>query len=160
MTNANKNTPKQTRSRKTRDEMIAATEAKLAKLLAQKEGTFSDENENNVLKGLKARLRKTKTVLASMKLLRTGSDGKSSIVEKIKATEKRLASQKESKDRADKFLVELPFDVKTLEALIEASEAGEDVEFPSDLTRLTAEGEKTTEEHEAKALLEQQTPSE
>lgn len=159
MTDSNETQPTK-RARKTRAEMIAATQLKLEKLLAQEAGTFSDENESNVLKGLKARLRKTNTVLASMRLLRNGSEGKSSIVEKIKATEKRLASQIESKNRADKFIAELPFDVQQLEALIEAGEAGEAVEFPSDLTRLTDDQDKTPEEHEAKALLEQQTPSE
>jgi hypothetical protein len=159
MTDSNEAQPTK-RTRKTRKEMIVELEARLAKAIAQEAGTFSEENDNNVLKGLKARLRKTKTTLASMQLLRNGSDGKSSIVEKIKGTEKRLASQIESKNRADKFLAELPFDVQQLEALIEAGEAGETVEFPDGLTKLTDDQEKTTEEHEAKALLEQQTPSE
>lgn len=161
MTDSNEAQPtKAKRNRKSRKEMIVELQARLDKAIAQEAGTFSEENDNNALKGIKTRLRKTKTVLASMELLRNGSDGKSSIVDKIKATEKRLASQIESKNRADKFLAELPFDVTQLEALVEAGEAGETVEFPEGLTKLTDDQEKTPEEHEAKALLEQQTPSE
>jgi predicted HTH transcriptional regulator len=144
------------RQRKTRKEMIAATQAKLEKLLAQEEGTFSDENENDILKGLKRRLRKTETALKAASLILFGADGKSTIEDKIVKTRQRLASQIETCDRAEAQKAALPFDIERLSALIDLAEAGEDVEFPNDLTRLTGEQEKTPEEHEAKALLEQQ----
>jgi len=143
------------RTRKTRKEMIAATQAKLEKLMAQEEGTFSDENDDNVLKGLKARLRKTETALKAANLLLNGADGKSSIDDKIVKTRARLESQIETADRAEAQKAALPFDVERLQALIALGEAGEDVEFPKDLHRLPGEQDKTQEEHEAKALLEQ-----
>jgi hypothetical protein len=136
--------------------MIDFMQAKLEKLMAQEEGTYSDENENDVLKGLKRRLRKTETALKAADLILNGSDGKSTIDDKIVKTRARLESQIETADRAEAQKAALPFDVERLQALIALGEAGEDVEFPKDLTRLPGEQDKTQEEHEAKALLQQQ----
>lgn len=144
------------RNRKTREEMLAFRLAQVAKLEAQIEGNYQDEGENAILKTLKKRLRKTETELRSANVTLNGvagSEGKgwsrSPISEKIEGTKVRLASQIETMDRADFFAAKLPFDVERLQALIEAAEAGEDIEFPDDLTPLANEQERTDEEHEA-----------
>lgn len=136
-------------ARKTRAQVIVEMEAKLSKYRAQEAGTFRDENENDILKALNKRLRKTSTVLKAAGITVNGSDVRSSIADKIAGTQKRLESQIETQRRAEEQIAALPFDVERLQALIATAEAGEDVEFPTDLTRLGDEQERTDEEHEA-----------
>lgn len=146
----------QKRNRRTRQEMLDHYLAEAARVQAQIDGSYTDENENNVLKALKRRLKAVNKELRSARITLdgvAGSEGKgwsrSPIDEKIASTEKRLASQIETRDRSNVFATKLPFDVTRLEALIGAAEAGEDVEFPDDLTPLANEQERTDEQHEA-----------
>ncbi len=150
------NKPK--RKRNTREEQLAKVLLQAEILKAKIAGTFTDEGNGDVLKGLKARLRKTQKVLASSDLLRHGSDGKDCIETKIVKARARLASLIESHDRADVFLAKLPFDIERMEALIKAGEAGDEIDFPTDLVRLPDEQKKTKEQHEATALEEQLNP--
>lgn len=142
------------RNRRSREEMLAHYQAEVEKIQAKIDGSYSDEGENDLLKALKKRLRKTETALRSAGLVVNGvqkEDGKGwtrapqSV--KIDKTVVRLADQRETLDRAEALLAKLPFDMETLEALIAASNIGEIVEFPTDLTPL--EAPKTDEEHEA-----------
>jgi len=137
------------RNRKTREEMLAHRLAQVEKLQAQIEGSYQDESENAVLKSLKKRLRRTNTVLKAADITINGSGVRSSIADKILGTRKRLDSQIQTAENAEQFMASLPFDVERLEALIAASETGEDVEMPSDLTRLDDAEDRTDEEHEA-----------
>lgn len=149
------------RNRRTREEMLDAALAKVAKLQAQIEGSYKDEDENDVLKALKRRLRKTNTALRAARITLNGihDDGKiarKSIAVTIQATRDRLESQIETEQKAEKAQATLPFDVERLEALIEATEAGELVGFPKDLSRLPNEQDRTDEEHEAAFIVSEQ----
>lgn len=146
------------RNRKTRDEMLALRLAQVEKLQAQIEGSYQDDHENDVLKAMKNRLRKTETALraASVTLKGIGrEDGKgwqrAPIEEKIEGTRKRLADQLAAMKRAEVVSATLPFDVEILTVSIKAAEAGDtDVEFPADsLHALNGSEPKTDEEVEA-----------
>ncbi len=145
----------QKRVRRTRQQMLEDTLAKAEKLQAQIDGSYSDENENDVLKALKRRLRKTNTALRSARITLSGltnEDGKigrKPISETIHRTRARLESQIETECRAEVMNTKLPFDVERLEALVAQSEIGDLVEFPDDLTPLGNEQARTDEEHEA-----------
>tara|TARA_S200002703_G_scaffold129359_1_gene116383 strand:- start:1581 stop:2132 length:552 start_codon:yes stop_codon:yes gene_type:complete len=159
----NTNTNKPKRKRSTMAEMEVKLVAKLEALRARMEGKPDTTSENAILKSLKARLRKTNTELRAARVTLHGQpskDGSSMlrapIADKIAATEARLASQIETRDRAQEFEATLPHDVQRLEALIESAEQGDDVEFPNDLTRLSSEQDKTDEQHEASAVITQQ----
>lgn len=147
-------TETKTRNRKTRKEMIEFRRAQLEKLIAQEEGSYQDENENNVLKALQKRLRKVNTALKAANNLIHGTENKNgsrtaSIEEKIAKTRARLDSQLATQERAIVMASKLPADVETLQAFIDASEAGEDVTFPEGLTPLGDPQKRTDEEHEA-----------
>lgn len=151
------------RTRKTRKEMIELRRQQLEALIAAEEGRADTSTESGLLKSLKSRLRKTNTELRAARVTLHGQaskDGASmlraSIDDKIAATEKRLASQIETRDRAAEFEATLPHDVARLEALIASAEQGDDVEFPNDLTRLSSDQDKTDEQHEASAVVTQQ----
>ena len=143
------------RNRRTREEMLEAALAKVEKLQAQIEGSYKDENENDILKALKRRLRKTNTALRASVVTLNGisnDEGKiarKSIADTIEATRLRLASQIETMNRAEALQAQLPFDVERLEGLIALTEAGELVEFPKGLTILETGEKRTDEEHEA-----------
>lgn len=145
----------QKRNRRTRQEMLDAALAKVEKLQAQIDGSYKDENENDILKALSRRLRKTKTALRAATVTINGisnDEGKIArkpISETIERTRARLTSQIETMHRAEALQAQLPFDVETLEALVAKSEIGDLVEFPSDLTPLGNGQDRTDEEHEA-----------
>ncbi|MHC4278223.1 MAG: hypothetical protein ACYSTI_13030 [Planctomycetota bacterium] len=141
------------RNRRTQEEMLAHYQAQVEKLQAKIDGSYQDENENNVLKALKKRLRKTETALRSAGLVVNGVQAEDGMgwtrapqAVKIAKTEKRLEDQRETLYRAEALVTALPFDVERLKALINASGIGDIVEFPTDLTPL--EAPKTDEEHE------------
>ncbi len=142
------------RNRRSQAEMLAHYQAEVEKLQAKIDGSYQDENESNILKALKRRLRKTETAFRSAGLVVNGvqkDDGKgwtrAPQAVKIAKTEARLADQNETLDRAETLMAKLPFDVEVLTAAIKASEIGDIVEFPEGLTPL--EAPKTDEEHEA-----------
>ena len=145
------------RNRKTREEMLAVRLAQVAKLQAQIEGSYENEHENDVLKALKNRLRKTETALRAASVILNGitkEDGKgwqrAPQQEKIEATQRRLGDQLMAMKRAELVSATLPFDVEILTASIGAVEAGDtDVEFPTDLHSLKGDEPKTDEEVEA-----------
>jgi hypothetical protein len=155
-----------TRNRRTRKEMIELRRQQLEKLLAEEEGRIPS-SESGVLKALRNRLRKTKTALKAARMTLEGvrqenGDGwhRPPIDEKIEHTKQRLASQIETRDRAEEHRAALPGDVERLEALVEAATAGQDVEFPKDLTPLTPDEERTDEEHETAFLAKASDESE
>lgn len=142
------------RNRRTQEEMLAHYQAQVEKIQAKIDGSYSDENENDVLKALKKRLRKVNTAHRSASLVVNGvqaEDGKgwtrAPQAVKIDKTVARLEDQRETLYRAEALIAALPFDVEKLEAAIAATEIGDIVEFPEDLTPL--ETPKTDEEHEA-----------
>jgi len=154
--NTNNNTPK--RNRRTKAEMAAYYAEKAAQLQHELEnGTPDTSTESGVLKSMRSRLRKTNTELKAARYTLNGStpgpDGKgmvrSSIADKIAHTEARLASQIETRDRAELAQARLPLDIEQLEAAIEAAEAGGEACMPANLTPLANEQNKTDEEHEA-----------
>lgn len=144
------------RNRRTAAEMAEHYRAMAARCEAIAEGKGSDNPSQGIVKRLKARLRKTNTELRAAQITINGvatEDRKgfvrSPIADKIAGTIKRLESQRETQARAEEFTASLPFDVERLTALVAAAEQGEDVEFPTDLVRLSNEEEKTDEQHEA-----------
>lgn len=145
------------RNRKTRDEMLAFRLAQVAKLEAQIEGSYQDDHENDTLKSLKNRLRKTQTALRAAGVILNGivkEDGKgwqrAPQAEKIEGTRKRLADQEKALQRAELVSATLPFDVDILNVSITAIEAGDtEVEFPTGLHSLNGAEPKTDEEVEA-----------
>ncbi len=156
-----------TRNRRTREEMLAHYEAEAERVRQQIAGSYKDESENAVLKQLAKRLRKTETELRAATITVNGVAGsegkgwsKSPIDEKIATTEARLATQVETKARAEAFQASLPFDIERLQALVNAAKEGEDVEMPSDLTPLADEQERTDEEHEAAFIASEENEGE
>ena len=147
----------QKRNRKTRQEMLAVRLAQVAKLEAQIEGNYQDDQESDILKALKNRLRKTHTALRAASVIINGvtkEDGKGWMrapqTEKIEKTRRRLEDQIHTLDRAEVVSAELPFDVDILTTSIAAVEAGDtDVKFPTDLHSFKGDGVKTDEEVEA-----------
>ena len=144
------------RNRRTREEMLAHYEAEAARIRAAMEGKPDTSTESGLLKSLRARLRKTNTELRAARVTLHGQASKDGstmlrgpIDEKIEATQKRLASQIETRDRAAEFEAKLPHDIARLEAALAAAEQGDDVEFPDDLTPLSNDQDRTDEEHEA-----------
>lgn len=154
------------RNRRTRAEMLEAAIAKVAKLEAQIEGSYKDEDENDVLKALKRKLRKTSTALRAARVTLNGlsnSEGKIArkpISETILRTRDRLESQIETQERAEVMVAKLPFDVERLESLIAQTEIGDIVEFPTDLTLLGDEQERTDEEHETAFIAKEEMAEE
>lgn len=145
----------QKRNRRTAEEMLAHYEAQAERLRLKMAGEYVPSGEDALLKKLKRRLRKTNTELKSARFTIYGvarEDGKgwsrAPIADKIEGTKARLASQIETLERAQAFEASLPFDIERLEALIQAYEAGEDVDFPTDLTPLSDAQNRTDEEHE------------
>lgn len=142
----------QKRKRRTRQEMIADLQAKVEKLQAQEEGTYTPEHETLMSKRIRVALRTRKTALHQARITLNGraptenSPGTNGIETKIQNAEDRLASLRETKSRAEEQAANLPFDIERLEDLCERCEKGEDVEMPTDLYRLP--GEKTDVEHE------------
>jgi len=145
------------RNRRTDAEMLEHFKKEQARLEAKMAGKIDTSTESGKLKAIKRRLRKTTTELKAARFTLEGSqpgpDGKgmvrSSIDDKIKQTQARLASQIETRDRATAFAAKLPFDIERLEALLAAAEQGDDVDMPDDLTPLSDESKRTDEEHEA-----------
>jgi len=154
-------TDKQTRNRRTQAQMLAHYEAEAQRVRDAMAGKPDTTTENGILKSLRRRLRKTQTELRAANLTingQTNSDGgvmRKSIDDTIKATEARLKSQIETRDRANEFQARLPMDVEQLEALIASAEQGDTVEFPTTLTPLSDDQNKTTEQHEASAVISQ-----
>ncbi len=149
------------RNRRSREEMLAYYDGKAAKIRAQIEGTYSDDQESDVLKALKRRHRKTVTALKAARITLngiTGKDGKgwtrAPIAEKIRTTEARLEAQHEAMQNAEEFNTVLPFNVDTLSALIAAAKLGDVVDFPTDLHPLSQDEPKTDEEIEADFIAE------
>lgn len=151
------------RNRRTREEMLAYYQEKAAKLTAQIDGSYDDSQENDVLKALKRRLRKTETALKAARITLNGIEGKDGkgwtrapIDEKIATTELRLSQQRVAQGRATDQVTLLPFDVDQLSALVAAAEAGDLVDFPTNLhsLNLKEEEEKTDEEIEAEFIAE------
>lgn len=151
----------QTRNRRTQTQMLAHFEAEAERLRNAIAGKPDTASESGVLKSLKRRLRKTQTELRAANLTingQTNTEGgvmRKPIADTIEATKARVASQIETRDRANEFQARLPMDVERLEALIASAEQGDTVEFPSDLTRLSDDQDKTTEQHEASAVITQ-----
>tara|TARA_R110002096_G_scaffold160724_2_gene327013 strand:- start:6 stop:494 length:489 start_codon:yes stop_codon:yes gene_type:complete len=141
--------------------MLAHFEAEAERLRNAIAGKPDTASESGVLKSLKRRLRKTQTELRAANLTingQTNTEGgvmRKPIADTIEATKARVASQIETRDRANEFQARLPMDVERLEALIASAEQGDTVEFPSDLTRLSDDQDKTTEQHEASAVITQ-----
>jgi len=154
-------TEKQTRNRRTDAQMLAHFKAEQARLEAKMAGKPDTTSENGIIKSLKRRLRKTQTELRAANLTingQTNSDGgvmRKPIADTILATQARMESQIETRDRANEFQARLPMDVERLEALIASAEQGDTVEFPNDLTKLSDDQDKTTEQHEASAVISQ-----
>lgn len=144
------------RKRATREEMIAKTQAKLDKLLAQKEGSFTPDAETLVVKRLRSALRRRKTALHRAEVMVNGraatekSPPMNGIDEKIENAQKRLADLVSSKERAEERIANLPFDISRIETILETAENdGTEPEFPTDLFML--DNESTDSETEVAA---------
>lgn len=139
----------QKRNRRTKAEMAEHYRKLAEQYEAELDGKVDTSTTNGVLKALRRALRKRETELRSAVITLDGSEGRSSIDDKIAHTLRRLESQEQTKANAERMRAALPFDIERLSALVEAAEAGEEVEMPSDLTRLPGEESRTDEEHEA-----------
>lgn len=140
---------KNKRNRRTKAEMAEHYRKLAEQYEAELDGKVDTSTTGGVLKALRAALRKRETELRSAVITLDGAEGRSSIDDKIAHTERRLESQRRTKENAEVMRARLPFDIERLSALVEAGEAGEEVEMPSDLTRLPGEQDRTDEEHEA-----------
>ena len=155
-------TDKQTRNRKTREQKLEEYKQHVARLEAAIAGKPDTTSENGIIKSLKSRLRKTQTELRAATIVINGqnsADGgvmRKPIADTIEATRMRLASQIETKERAELFMAQAPFSIEVLEATLASADQGDDVAFPTDLVRLTDEQGKTDEQHEAAAVVSQQ----
>lgn len=134
-------------------EMKAYYEMKAAECQDRIDGKEIEDRGGDVLKALKARLRKTETALRSAQVLVNGitsDDGKgwqkAPQSEKIVKTRARLAQQIDALERAEEFAAQLPFNVTRLTDLIKAAELGEDVEMPTNLFPLKRQTEKVSDE--------------
>ena len=132
-TNENK-----TRNRRTRAQMIADMETKLAKLRAQAEGKFDPSTDENYgVKRLRSAIRRRETLLTTACVVLNGraatdkSPAVADIDQKIANAEQRVANLRLTKDRAIEQTAALPGDIDTLRALLARAEAGETVEFPT-----------------------------
>lgn len=151
-----------TRNRRTDAQMLAHYKAEQERIEAKMAGKPDTTSENGIMKSLKARLRKTQTELRAATIVINGqnsSDGgvmRKPIADTIKATRARLASQIETKERAELFMAQAPFSVEVLQATLASADQGDDVTFPEDLVKLADEQGKTDEQHEAAAVVSQQ----
>lgn len=128
------------RNRRTRAQMIAEYETKLATLKAKQEGTFDPATDDNYgVKRLRSAVRRRDTLLTTAGTLLNGraatekSPAVSDIDTKIANAEQRVANLKLSKVRAIEQMAALPADIDTLRALLVRAEAGETVEMPTNL---------------------------
>lgn len=145
------------RNRRSREEMLAHYMEKVSRLEDQIAGREVEDASGDLVKSLKRRLRKTETALRSAQIMVNGitkDDGRgwqrAPISEKIATTKTRLTQQIEDRDFADAQAAKLPSDVNQLRLLIEAAEAGEDVEFPTNLSPLSLnEASRSDDEIEA-----------
>lgn len=152
------------RNRRTQEEMLAHYQAEVAKLEAKIEGRYEDDGGTDMVKALKARLRKTTTALRAAQIMINGvvkEDGKgwqrAPISEKIATTRTRLEQQEEGENFATVQIIKLPDDVRRLALLLEAATAGEDVEFPENLTPLTVrDAERSDEQIEADFIADEE----
>jgi prefoldin subunit 5 len=155
---------KMTRKRATRTEMIDRLEAKLEKLRAQAEGTYTEEGDSFITKRMRRALRTRKTLLHRAEVLVNGrartekSPAQNGIDEKIENARRRLADLEDSRNRAQEQIAALPFDIQTLTEALEATERGEEVDFPTDLYRVP--GENTATETEVAVATEGDTENE
>ena len=144
------------RNRRSREDMLAHYEAKVARLQDQIAGREVEDASGDLVKSLKKRLRRTETALRAAQIMVNGvkkDDGKgwqrAPIEEKIATTRARLEGQIEGQTFAIVQTAKLPDDVKRLTLLVEAAELGEEVEFPTDLTPLSRNETKSDDEVEA-----------
>lgn len=132
-------TPKRA-PRKDRETVLAEAEAKVAKLKAKLDGTFTEEfNEDTQKKLVKRSLRKAETALKDAQALINGTEETDkkkaikSIDDKIKATKKRLEVQEASKNEALRQITHLPKVIEQLEETQAAIESGADVNVDTEL---------------------------
>lgn len=144
------------RNRRTRLEMKAALEAKLAKLQAQIDGSYDESGDDSFLvKRLRRAIRRRETAMGNAATLLGGraatekSPAVASIDSKIENAEKRLADLRLAKTRALEIQARVPFDIDVLRSSLEGAEAGTVLEFPTGLYVLPGESEKTDAEIEA-----------
>lgn len=153
-------TNKQGRNRRTREEMIAAVEAKLARLKAQAEGTYDETADDTFLvKSLKRAIRSRETAIKQSQTLLRGRAGTekspavADIEQKIANAENRVMNLHAAKARALEMEARLPFDVQNLRELLERAEKGETVNMPTDLYILPNQADRTDAEIEAGTVL-------
>ena len=151
---------KATRNRRTRAQIIADLEAKLAKAKAKAEGTYDASADDTFgVKRLRTAIRTRETAMTAASNLLNGkaatekSPALSDIDTKIANAMARIANMQAAKARAIEQIGALPADIDRLRALLAKAETGETVEFPNDLYRLPTE--KSAEETEAASVLHQ-----
>lgn len=155
MTNENSKTRN---NRRTRVEMKAALEAKLAKLQAQIDGNYDESGDDSFLtKRLRRAIRSRETALGVAETLLYGraatekSPAIGGIETKIQNAEKRLADLFAAKQRAIETQARVPFDIDALRVALTGAEQGTVLEMPTGLYILP--GEKTDAEIEAASVV-------
>ena len=150
------------RNRRTRVEMAAIYEAKLAKIKAQIAGNFDETADDSyMVTRLKRAIRRRETALTTAGTLLNGraatekSPMVPSIGEKIANAEKRVADLRAAQNRAIEAQARVPFDVDVLRELLASAEKGEAVDFPTTLYVLPGENERTEAEIEAGSVSNQ-----
>ena len=155
----NTNETKNKRHRATRDEMLAKLKAKIAKIEAQQAGAFNPETEDGyMVKRLNAAIRRRETVLKAAGTLINGRAATQSspmlppIATKIANAETRLASLRADLAQAEAVQVAMPGDIERLTSLLAQVEAGETVEFPTDLFPLPDDSKRSDAQIEAASV--------
>jgi len=150
------------RNRRTREQIKAELEAKLAKINAKLNGTFVETDDESLLvKRLRRAIRKRETAIGNAGTLLTGraatekSPAIPTIDSKIENAQKRLDDLRLAKNRAMEIQARVPFDIDRLRSALEGAEKGTVLEFPTELYILPGEDEKTDAEHEAASVSEQ-----
>ena len=155
----NENTGKATRNRRTRVQVMADLEAKLARLKAQVEGTYSEDTESDtwLVKQLRRAIRRRETAMGNATTLLEGrkatekSPAIGTIDSKIANAETRLKDMHLAKSRAIEQLALLPNDIERLRDALTLAESDDkaNAEMPTGLYVLPNESERTDAEIEA-----------
>lgn len=152
--------PKVTRHRRTVKERLEALEQERLRLLAIQEGTYDETQEDgHMVKRLKAAIRRRETVIKAAGTLVNGRAATANspmlppIAVKITNAENAVKRLKESLDRAVAIQAAVPFDIEVLTGLLAKAQAGDAVEFPTNLHPIQDDSKRTDAEVEAASVV-------
>lgn len=148
------------KTKRSKEVLLAEAQERVAKLMAQIDGTYVRENEEKTgIKAVRFALKRRKTELHRATVLVNGraatakSPALAGIHEKIANAGERLEKLREAAWRGEDFMANLPFDIGRLDALLQLAETeGEEIEVPTGMFKIGGEDERTEAEIEAKVV--------